>query len=713
MATQKQIDMEKELAAAIAKGMAIANDSTASTKELKAAQLELYKVQSRAKKVLAVNNTALGKASRLYSHLGRESVALSRANNKSTVSFKSLTLAALGLGVIVKKFSLIKVAHDKYILPIDKLNADLAKSFGDVRDEAGKFENSIGGRTAKTASNMSSHILGLKNSINGMKSPLKYLSPGFKGVEENQLDLIDTTKSLSSVLSALPGQFTETAESTLIFKKVLGASNEDLAGFSTQAISLGTTVAHQMAAAAAASKKMAGKFGVDQKTLSKNVHVLRKDFGNFATASEESLAKTAAAAQKLGISMEGISKLTVFDDFDKTADAAAQLGQSFGINIDAFELFNAESPEDRLRMLQTAAQDAGQDIASMGRIAVKHFAELTGGMGVDDVMKGYSSNNILRAQVDMDKGMSTKTSSKFEQTNELMNATGQFKGMSLAISGTANEIKQARKDVHKWFGIYINQIEKMPSSMQDKIDAIVDAGAVGQGRGEKLRNTVMDKISKTFGDGQALAGSEAFAQVMDKTLKPILNSLNVTLTQFNNVISQLGPTITAMNTADNISEDKNSTAAQVAAAAERSETQQRNIAAIAKDAIDASGRAGAKAADHLLGAIARPGLDAAKEVFGDSTVSAFLNNISNVLTVLMPESLVKAFTDAIPEFVKALQGKDFAINDAMLSPSGPPTLRGPVSSMQLASGVTVRPDPNDAFIAGRPGDIVSKYMDTT
>ena len=82
-----------------------------------------------------------------------------------------------------------------------------------------------------------------------------------------------------------------------------------------------------------------------------------------------------------------------FDDFDSAAEKAAMLGQSFGISIDAFELFATEDPTERLQMIQEAASRAGVDIANMGRRELNYLSELTG-MGVEDTMKALGQGGL-------------------------------------------------------------------------------------------------------------------------------------------------------------------------------------------------------------------------------------------------------------------------------------------------------------------------------
>jgi hypothetical protein len=178
-------------------------------------------------------------------------------------------------------------------------------------------------------------------------------------------------------------------------RNALGLTADESAVFANRAAAFGTSIQGQFVVAANAAQKFAKSSGVDFKIIAKGQNELRKNTRAFATFSEEQLARVAAASAKTGISLStmGGGLVDSFDDFDSAAEKAAMLGQSFGISIDAFELFATEDPTERLQMIQEAASRAGVDIANMGRRELNYLSELTG-MGVEDTMKALGQGGL-------------------------------------------------------------------------------------------------------------------------------------------------------------------------------------------------------------------------------------------------------------------------------------------------------------------------------
>jgi hypothetical protein len=178
-------------------------------------------------------------------------------------------------------------------------------------------------------------------------------------------------------------------------REALGLTADESAVFANRAAAFGTSIQGQFVVAASAAQKFAKSSGVDFKIIAKGQNDLRKNTRAFATFSEEQLARVAAASAKTGVALAtmGGGLVDSFDDFDSAAEKAAMLGQSFGISIDAFELFATEDPTERLQMIQEAASRAGVDIANMGRRELNYLSELTG-MGVEDTMKALGQGGL-------------------------------------------------------------------------------------------------------------------------------------------------------------------------------------------------------------------------------------------------------------------------------------------------------------------------------
>lgn len=622
----------------------------------------------------------------------------------TTKSLKNVLIAGIALGGMKAVTSAVGAYYSKYIMPIDAANQKIAASFGNLTEGAGKV--SFSGMAASTTG-MRKEVLALKTGLDGVAAEdgsgaLQFLPPGIKGAEKAIELMGATTEKLGTRLDALVKPFDKSRRSVMILQQAIGATDEDTQTFADRAIIMGTTIEVQMATAAKASKKMAKGFGVNTKTLSKNVHILRKDFAGFATFSEEQLAKTAAAAQKLGISMAGISKLNVFDDFDKTADAAAQLGQSFGINVDAFELFQEQDPTERLRMLQEAAQEAGVDVSQMGRIGLKHFSELTGGMDVDEVLKSFSPGNIMRAQ----EGLSD-AALKPAETLQQQQSTMLKLGGEMAEQGKL------------FFQRYVSLIPLAITDFTAKTQAITDSFKAGGDLPDTIRKTLAAPLANFLGEFAGQLGDPKNRAAIEKGILEVLSPLGKAVTALSGSTGAIGRALRAKSDLEKAKTTgaSDSEIEKLAGLWKKAEIEANkslgsslNKAGIAL--IDGADSILSKAADLTSAATTAAGGDTAVDKGGK-----MVSDLAKAITGPLGTELNTFFTGMMPKLMKSIRKalklpeEDFAINDAMIGSSAPPTLSGPVTSMQLASGMSVSPDPKDAFIAGRPGDIVSKYMD--
>ncbi len=348
----------------------------------------------------------------------------------AVTGFKGLNKAVTVSGKIV----------DEAALPFMKIDADIRGAFGrlttiadETSENAGKPIKTMAGEFAEAEKRLLDMVRSSARGLNAQGTNMEFFSANSE----------EATKQVREGLSELREAFKEnifvinqelkeaaTGKQLILLRNMLGATQEDMGTLGSRAQIMGSTVAAQAGAAKMAAEEMAEAFGMTGdgagKIISKTMNVLRNDFRNFGTFSESQLAKVSAQALKLGISLEGIKKLNMFDDFDKAAESAAMLGQSFGLNIDAFDLFMEEDPTERLRMIQEAASQAGLDIANMSRVEMNYLADLTG-MGVEDTMKALSDSGLeLQSQLGEVPDVAETAA---EQTAKLIDAQSQIAGL--------------------------------------------------------------------------------------------------------------------------------------------------------------------------------------------------------------------------------------------------------------------------------------------
>lgn len=302
--------------------------------------------------------------------------------------------------------------YDSFIKPVEKANSELAKSFTTVASAAAQIGSGAqlspfamqGKILADQFGEFGQKILENQGTLHNFDSALRFVKKGMDG----KIQVMDLGAKAAAGLEAslVPliaanqrvgesGAFN--TEALLILQQAFSMSAEDLGKVASRAVSMGTTTEAVLMSSQKAAKKFAKAFGVDRKQITKDVGSLLKDFETFGHRSSEELAKVAATARSMGVSLEGIKKMEMFDDFDKAADAAAKASQYFGIMIDPMELFLAED-EDRLKLIKERADLAGVDVMAMNRIERKVFAKNMG-ITVQDLVAGFSQQNQGAARV--------------------------------------------------------------------------------------------------------------------------------------------------------------------------------------------------------------------------------------------------------------------------------------------------------------------------
>ncbi len=462
---------------------------------------ELTKAEGEFKDTMRDVKGAVDIAAQATNKLAGAQSDAGKAADGTATQFRNMFGAAVAVTQVFRTFGATNYLYERLQKGIDEQSEKMVASFGQVRTEAGDFADTLSGRLMQGTDELGQEILKLEYRLDNVNEPLKFLPPGIAG-SQKAFELFRTAaESLAPVINAIPGQLEGSQKALLTLQEVLGASAEDLSGFGNMAVIFGTTVEGQMAVAAEASRDMAKAYDVNQKQVAKATMTMRKDFANFGTFSTSEIAKVAAEAQKLGVSLQGVVKLNVFDSFDKAAEGAAMLSQAFGINVDAFELFQEEDPTERLKMLQEAALNAGIDVTNFSRVELKYFSDLTGGLPEEDILKAMSSGNI-------DKLMDVKGPVK-SRDEELARIT-QLQGENAKLSN----------DFLSSFGPQIQQYIASASEIQT---ALVDRALGAEGR----RRIVRDQAKIMF-----QIGGQTMQRVLENQ-EPAINSLFTGLAEAN------------------------------------------------------------------------------------------------------------------------------------------------------------------------------------
>ena len=396
--------------------------------------------------------------------------------------------AAIGWKGLSKALGMYGRAWDGMRKPFLESTSAIVGQFGEAKDASGKFTDGLAGNFARGESEIMDLVGSSARGLNATGTSMGYFSADLTTALKQVTDGLGSLRTAAKDnLYLMEKEISEavSGKQLILFQKILGATEEDMSSFAGRAQIMGSSIRAQMAVARQSAEDMAEAFGMKGmgKVIATSMNALRNDFRNFGTFSEAQLAKVTAQSMKLGISLDGIKKLNMYDDFDKAAESAAMLGQSFGLNIDAFDLFMEEDPSERLRMIQEAARNAGLDIANMSRVEMNYLSDLTG-MGVEDTMKALSEGG-LEMQSQLGEVPDVAKSAQ-EQTAQLIKAQ----------EGIAGTLQTFQKD--------------LPTFIDNAATVAKNLGETGL-----LRGTTLKKAGEAIG--------QSFADVTSSTLKLVMS----------------------------------------------------------------------------------------------------------------------------------------------------------------------------------------------
>ena len=190
---------------------------------------------------------------------------------------------------------------------------------------------------------------------------------------------LESMGHFSEVFGRSLGNNQKKLENFLVLVKGLGLSSEDLAYLSLDA---GTNMKHinvRLSEMNVTLKTVSDAFGVDRKRLSKNFMLLRKDITQFGHLSDEEIAKTTARLTQMKVKLEDAAAVfKKFSTFEDAANSVAILSQTFGMNLDAFDMIQAKNPEEIINMFRNSMLETGRSFQDLNRFEKDLMAQHTG-----------------------------------------------------------------------------------------------------------------------------------------------------------------------------------------------------------------------------------------------------------------------------------------------------------------------------------------------
>jgi len=249
--------------------------------------------------------------------------------------------------------------------------SELAEAINGMRKEFGALSgptNSAIMGTAKAMGHM--HIAGT--------SALRVF-----GNQADRLKMLTELYAQSgSNLRGFAKEIQQTGGAALALQKGLGLTAENMESFAARAKSTGQPITKMLTNVTKQADQMGKAFGLDAKIISKEMGKAAQDFKNFGNVSEKQLAVAVTYAEKLGLKLDKITgTMDAFGTFDDAADNVSKLNEAFGTNIDAMEILQAQSPEEKMEILRREMRKAGVEGEKLNAAQRKLIA---GAAGMDD-----------------------------------------------------------------------------------------------------------------------------------------------------------------------------------------------------------------------------------------------------------------------------------------------------------------------------------------
>lgn len=199
--------------------------------------------------------------------------------------------------------------------------------------------------------------------------------------------------AMGATFGVLTKEFRENGGALLAFQKGLGASEEGMKAIGDRAISIGKPMTKVFMDMTKQTLALGKAFDIDQKLIGKDMAKALQNVKHFGALTVKEIAQASVYARKLGIELDKITgTLDAFETFDSAAENAAKLSQSFGVQIDAFKMMEAQNPAEQLDMLRKSFRDAGVDASTFTRQQARLLA-MTTGLDEATVRQTFSAQN--------------------------------------------------------------------------------------------------------------------------------------------------------------------------------------------------------------------------------------------------------------------------------------------------------------------------------
>ena len=245
---------------------------------------------------------------------------------------------------------------------------ELATALENLRKEFG----TLTGPTPKAIIGMSTELKGFSDT--GL-SAWRIFGNLAKRIE----DFTKLAVAMGSTFDKNRKEFEQNGGALLAYQKGLGLADEDMKTFGDRSVSMGEKMGDSLKDVTKYADSMGRAFGMDAKIISRGMVKAAADVKHFGNITVKELAIAVTYSRKLGVELDKIvSVMDAFETFDSAAENAAKLSQSFGVQVDAFKMMEAQNPAEQIEMLRDQMKIAGQDASTFNRQQLKLLSSTTG-----------------------------------------------------------------------------------------------------------------------------------------------------------------------------------------------------------------------------------------------------------------------------------------------------------------------------------------------
>lgn len=271
--------------------------------------------------------------------------------------------------------------------------------------------NSYTGRSLQNVENIAKDsLLEIKNNRSRLAKIFGYDNP--TAILDAALQNTKAVGIFSEYIGASMNSSIENITYITEVQRALGISQAELKYYGLEAVSQVKDVISVLHENVAAIKKVKEDSGQDTKLISKEFHKLRMNITQFGHLSAIELAEVSAEVVKMKLSAEDlVSVFNSVSSFESAANMSAQLFQSFGMVIDAFDMVSANNPLEIIKSLRDGLLDAGKSFNTLNRHEKALLKQLTG-LSDEKLKTTFSYEGLSLSQEELREKMEEKDPAK-------------------------------------------------------------------------------------------------------------------------------------------------------------------------------------------------------------------------------------------------------------------------------------------------------------